>query len=68
MSSLVLFVANDFEDNFGEVPNASSKGANVVIIYNKALSYQLYARFQQHSLVVQSGDQISSDRREELNN
>jgi len=35
ISGKVLFIANDFEDNFGNVTNPNSKGANAVVIYNQ---------------------------------
>jgi hypothetical protein len=53
----VLFVADAFEDNFGNMPNT---GTNAVVIYNDALNcYHLYAHFKQNSIVVVLGDTIS---------
>jgi murein DD-endopeptidase MepM/ murein hydrolase activator NlpD len=54
-----VFVANDFEDHFGNVNNPNSKGANVVVIENTALDcYHLYAHFKQFSIVVSEGDPV----------
>lgn len=61
VSGEVLFVANDFEDHFGNVPNPNSDGANMVVIYNDALDcYQAYVHFKQGSIVVLAGDSVSA--------
>ncbi len=61
VSGTVLFVANDFEDHFGNVNNPNSKGANVVVVFNDVLNcYQSYVHFQQQSIIVQVGDQVSA--------
>ncbi len=57
----VLFVADDFEDHFGNVNNPNSKGANVVVTYNDVLDcYQLYVHFAQNSIVVAVGDHVNA--------
>lgn len=59
VSGEVLFVANDFEDHFGNVNNPNSKGANMVVVYNKELDcYQLYVHFKQKSIVVIPGQHV----------
>lgn len=64
VSGEVLFVANDFEDHFGNVNNPNSKGANMVVIYNKELDcYQLYVHFKQKSIVVAAGDHVSAGKK-----
>jgi Peptidase family M23 len=61
VSGEVLFVANDFEDHFGNMNNPNSKGANMVVVYNDVLDcYQLYVHFKQGSIVVEAGDQVSA--------
>jgi murein DD-endopeptidase MepM/ murein hydrolase activator NlpD len=57
----VLFVADDFEDHFGNVNNPNSKGANVVVTYNDVLDcYQLYVHFAQNSIIVAVGDHVNA--------
>jgi hypothetical protein len=57
----VVFVAKAFEDNFGNVGNPNSKGANVVILHNKQADvFHLYAHFMQGSVVVKVGDTVSA--------
>lgn len=61
ISGTVLFVANDFEDHFGNVNNPNSTGANVVVVYNSTLDcYHLYVHFKQFSIVVNPGDTVGT--------
>lgn len=56
----VIFIANNFEDNFGNQTNPNSTGANVVVILNTTLNiYHLYAHFKQGSISVNVGDSIN---------
>ncbi len=56
----VIFIANDFEDNFGNQTNPNSKGANVVVIHNTGQNvYQLFAHFKQGSISVNVGDHVN---------
>jgi Peptidase family M23 len=55
----VIFAYDDFEDHFGRTENPNSKGANVVVIYNKTLDfYHLYVHFQKDKVYVAAGDPI----------
>jgi hypothetical protein len=59
-SGEVIFTSNDFEDNFGNVHNDNSIGANTVVIRNDTLNcYHVYVHLKQHSIIVTSGDPIS---------
>ena len=59
-SGAVIFVADGFEDHFGNVTNPASLGANAVIIRNDALDiHHIYVHFKKNSIVVQVGDVIS---------
>ncbi len=61
VSGEVVFVANDFEDHFGNVNNPNSKGANMVIVYNDVLDcYQMYVHFQQGSIDKLAGDLVNA--------
>jgi hypothetical protein len=57
----VMFIANDFEDNFGNVGNPNSKGANLVVLHNKASDvFHIYAHFQKGSIVVAVGSSVNA--------
>lgn len=57
----VIFANASFEDNFGTTTNPNSKGANLVVVKNKALGfYHLYAHFQQNKVFVSAGDTITA--------
>ena len=59
-SGTVIFVANGFEDHFGNMNNPDSTGANAVIIRNDALDfYHVYVHCQRNSIVVNVGDVVS---------
>ncbi|HTX93086.1 MAG TPA: M23 family metallopeptidase [Anaerolineales bacterium] len=59
-SGQVVYVDSAFEDNFGRTANPNSKGANLVVVYNKEANFfHLYAHFQQNSIVVAVGDMVS---------
>lgn len=56
----VIFVDDHFEDNFGNVANPNSTGANMVVIQNQTLNcYHIYVHLQQNSIVVGVGDLIN---------
>jgi hypothetical protein len=61
LAGRVMFIADGFEDNFGNVANPESKGANVVVIHNNKMDiFQFYAHFRKGKIVVKVGDSVSA--------
>ncbi len=64
-SGEVIFVADAFDDNWGQIPNPNSTplttGANMVVIYNSALDcYHGYFHLKQNEVTVNVGDIVNA--------